>query len=97
VTDHPVRNPVQPHQCLIPIGDIFEVTPRGQEGLGHRIVDEATRHPSAAKIADRQVVATIEPGEHGVVARLREPRRARPVAHDYSMPECRCRLRETCA
>jgi hypothetical protein len=46
-------------------------------------------------LADRSVVATVELGTAGVFARGHEPCGARPVAHDTSMPDRRCRLRES--
>ena len=68
VTDHPVRDAVEPDQCVVPGGDFVEATPRRQERLGHGVIDEIIRQTSAAEVADRSVVAPVELGEHGVVA-----------------------------
>ncbi len=68
VTNHSIRNSVQPKERLVADGDIVEATPRGQERLGHGIVDQIARYASATEVVDRSVVAIVKLSEQGFFA-----------------------------
>jgi hypothetical protein len=68
VSYDPVRHPVQPDACGISLGYVREATPRREEHLGDRIVDNVGGDPSAAIVADQPVVAAVQLLEVGIVA-----------------------------
>lgn len=68
---------------------------RGEDGFGHGVVDEVSRQPSAAEVADRLMVKVVELGEAGLVARRHKPCAVRSVAHDRYMPDRPDWLRES--
>jgi hypothetical protein len=64
VSDHPVGDPVHPHQRRLAGGNLVKTAPHGQERLGDHVIDGIGRHSSAAEIPDRSVALFVE---------LREP------------------------
>jgi hypothetical protein len=64
MSDHPVGDPVQPHQRLFPGRHLIEAAPHGEERVRDRVVHRVDSNSPAAELTDRPV----EPG-----MRLREP------------------------
>lgn len=89
VSDHPVGNPIHPHQCVLASGDLAEAAPHRQERVGDGVIDRVARHPPAAIVPDRSVAPGVELGEAHLIARTYGARSAPPDAHDKTMPEQR--------
>jgi hypothetical protein len=64
VSDHPVGDPVHPHQRRLTGGDLVKTAPHGKERLGDHVIDGIGRHSPAAEIPDRSAALFVE---------LREP------------------------